>query len=338
MELIPTGSKFAVLTVETNRIDKDVPETVQLTESLFVLRRLPIELPSYWKELLGSHTAGRLNETGLHAVSFSPASNPAVLDHENKTLGDIVHRLYWSLLLSVPFFAHEQGLLLTGTRYEDRYEVRSSQQYPRLPWTPWAPRDHVDQAAIRRAYALSQAINDLLTVSNFERLARGNRAFYAALQHTGLGERILGFVRTAEAFILPPVGQAREAFIQRGSLFVGNGETDALGQMYDIRSASVHLHDPTRLLPRATERIRRLLLLKRCIQAEALARHCLARLPQRKNAHRFFQDDQTLESFWSQKSASQRSLWGAPIDLQAALAEVRDDWVDDETLGLGPSA
>jgi hypothetical protein len=104
--------------------------------------------------------------------------------------------------------------------------------------------------------------------------------------------------------------------------------------MYDIRSAVVHLHDPTKLLPHVGARGRGILLLKRCIQAEALARFCLARLPQRPQAYPFFQDDQTLENFWKLDASKRGELWGAPLDLHKPISEIRDDWVDDDTLGL----
>jgi hypothetical protein len=92
-----------------------------------------------------------------------------------------------------------------------------------------------------------------------------------------LGERLFEFVRTVETFIFPPVGQTRDAFVKRSRLFVAGGHDEALGQIYDIRSAAAHLHDPTRFLPRTTERIRRITLLKAMhpsgISREALPGH-----------------------------------------------------------------
>lgn len=99
-----------------------MPASVQLADRLLVLRQLPVDLPPHWTEWLGTLLVNRLKANGLYLLSFAPSDRLAIQDHENEALRMSVHRLYWSLLLSVKFLFHGRGLLFTGSRYDDKYE------------------------------------------------------------------------------------------------------------------------------------------------------------------------------------------------------------------------
>ena len=337
MDLIPEDTKYAVLGLETNRVAADLPDMVELPNGFLALRHLPFKVPDHWREWVGSLEFSRIEENGLYLFARAPTTRPQDSDSEDQALIRSVNRLYYSLLLSVPFFAHDhQGIMLAGSRDTAAPRVNHREQYPTLHRIPYTPRPDITEAVLRDAAELTQSIVALTTVAPFERMSRANRIFYRGLQEPYCDARTLAFVRTVEAFLLPPVGGAREAFIDRTRTFVGEGQADAVSQMYDIRSAVVHLHDPAKLLPRIGRRERTLILLKRCIQAEALARFCLLRLPQRPQAYTHFQDDQTVENFWRMDAEQRGVIWGPALDLQECLAELKDARVDDETLGLSP--
>ena len=331
---IPIGAKFALLTLESNRVANDLPPVTRITPSLTVLRNLPLQLPNHWNEWLGTLVADALTNEGLFIVASAPSKRLEVLDAEHKKLNDIVHRFYWSLLLQVPFLTHDQGLMILGSRTEDQYRVHSCQKYDQLVRVPWAPRPAIDELALRSSGVVSEAIGLQLAQRTFPRMFRGNTVFYDAVRCADLGPRTLGFVRTIEAITAPPIGRARRAFIGRAALFVGAGMEQELGEMYDIRSAVVHMHEPWRQLEGNGERERRLIVLKRCIQSEALARCCLVTVSVRHELHPFVEDLATLEAFWRLPFEKRRAIWGGAIDLNLPVAQVRDDRVEDRTLGL----
>lgn len=335
LDLIPVGSKFAVLGIRTTLVSPKLPAVTKVNDSLLVTRELPLTAPPRWRELLGTMRSQRFDSTELFIVAHAKADQPMVQDSQSQGLTILAYQLYWCLLLTHPFFAHEEAVDHSGVRLPDSFDMQSRQEYPPLPWVAWAPRhEQVAPDTLSRAAKLLPDIIGLLGSGVYQRLGRGMTAFYNAIRNNDIGARTLDFVRAVETFIYPPIGQARDAFVKRGRVLVGDGHDEALGQMYDIRSAAVHLHDPVRQLPSVAKRERQLLLLRRCFQAEALARYCFEHFPRRKELHAYFQDDQTLEVFWNASDSIRDAAWGPKMNFGAVLDGLKEAWVDDETLGL----
>jgi hypothetical protein len=223
MNVIGDQNKYALVGFPTNRLAADLPAVVELPGFL-AFRRLPLTLPQHWQEWLGSLAMRQIQEEGLYLIAQTSSKRLNVDDAESEALRGSVHGLYWCLLLSTSFFWHERGLLLSGSRDKDDLRVQHRQEYPRLPWTPYAPRTHITEGTLRNALALAEGVSELLKrVGSVERLSRANGVFARGLESPSLGDRTLAFVRTVEAFLLPPVGSAKEAFIERAGSFIVGG-------------------------------------------------------------------------------------------------------------------
>lgn len=104
--------------------------------------------------------------------------------------------------------------------------------------------------------------------------------------------------------------------------------------LFRIRSAVEHLHGPLTAIAASDERARGLLLLLRAMQAEALARYCLARLLMIPDLHFWFRTDADLARFWSLSSTDREHAWGPKLDFAAVSNGFDDSYIDDEDLGL----
>jgi hypothetical protein len=212
--------------------------------------------------------AERFEHGDLFICATAQSESPQILDAENKALSDRVHSMYFGLLVCAPFIHHDHALRLTGVNLNGELEGREGTQYDRIPFAAWAPWPQIDATVLSLAAQRGDAFQALQKKPEFDRFWRTTSEFYNGLRAQAFGERVCHFVRAIDGFVLPGKGQGRRDFVGRSALFVGDGFSTELGQIYDIRSAVVHMHHAQRYLPQVPPRQRALLLLKRTFQAE----------------------------------------------------------------------
>ena len=80
--------------------------------------------------------------------------------------------------------------------------------------------------------------------TQFTRLIRGLNTLFKGLKEETGQDRLHRFVRALEALILPKSGETRKNFVHRCQTFAraGDDTRTLLGEIYDMRSATEHLH------------------------------------------------------------------------------------------------
>jgi hypothetical protein len=76
-------------------------------------------------------------------------------------------------------------------------------------------------------------------------------------------------------------------------------------------------------------------LLRRAIQAESLARHCIETFLDRRQLWPHFRDEVTIEKFWALPQRRTRLLWGDPLDLSWLQQSLDPSRIADVHLGIG---
>lgn len=331
---IPVGSKFSAIGLTVHQVAVDVPTILRLADDTLVTRELPAELKS-WQEWLGTLEVEEIASVPIWIVVHAIASELEVADRETAQLDEQAHVLYHALVISVPNMGHEYAVRVGGVNIEGTPEVRSYTPYDAVNQAFYSPPASVGRAELVLAARLASAIAKLRDHGDYGRKWRVVRTFFGASQATEWGTRLHQYVRCLEGFTYPRRGKTREDFGARTALFLGPGYREVAEQMYDIRSGVEHLHGPFRFLPAIEPRARHLLLLRRTIEAEALARYCLIRFLEHEHIWPYFEDSLAIEQFWEHLTDSQRrAIWGEPFDLGTATAEFHEEWIEDRDLGL----
>jgi hypothetical protein len=86
-------------------------------------------------------------------------------------------------------------------------------------------------------------------------------------------------------------------------------------ETYEIRSGVAHMRGVMSRVPGDTRTEQRRRLLFRTIQAEALARYCLANFLGRETLWPYFYDDAAIDAFWKLPELKRRNAWGSKLEL-----------------------
>jgi hypothetical protein len=313
---IPPDHKYATLALRVNRLDFQFSDPFNLDRERLVTREFPLSMPDHWQKWLGTIKVDNLSKANLFLFVHTPSRTPEILDGENKRLSDIIHCLYFGLLMSFPYIDHGEGTLLTGVNHNDEIDVREVTPYLAVLSSPGCHGATIDDSHLYLTMKTTDGISKLKGIGEYKRTWRIIHAFYAALKAKELGVRIHQFVRCIEGFILPEIGKTRRQFISRVALFIGSGQDEFLGDLFDVRSAVEHLHGPYKDIS-AHDRIQKDLLLANLgFKAETITRYCLQRLFTTDTLWSHFKDDEMLEKFWALKPAERERIWGAPIDIK----------------------
>jgi hypothetical protein len=74
-------------------------------------------------------------------------------------------------------------------------------------------------------------------------------------------------------------------------------------------------------------------VLQKAIEAEVLARYCIARLLENDALWSYFEDDSTLENFWTLRQQDRQKLWGEKLQMKQVLSSFDTSLIRDENLG-----
>src|SRR6266542_1806191 len=98
---IPSDHKYATLALQIVRPTFRFTDPVELTPGAFVTRELPLAVPDHWRTWLGSLRVDDLSKADLFIFAGAPSNAPKILDAENNELSDLIHHLYFGLLIAV---------------------------------------------------------------------------------------------------------------------------------------------------------------------------------------------------------------------------------------------
>jgi len=324
---LPNGYKFAMIALGNPGFEGGRGQAVEIPPRFVVSSHLPFEIPKSWKNSLGEIALSRVQSSRLFLTALQASRDPLVLDEESEDLKDAAYRLYFSILVSVGAISHQEAFWCTGGVHSKGADIRQSGSYPLVFRTAGAPLGLLNNSRIRRAARLAEALSEVRGTTEFSRSWRVTHAFYLGLRERQPGERLHQFVRCVEGFIKPAKGQTRDQFKHRSRLFLGDGNGELAGILFDIRSAVEHLHGPMAAVPFKTEKKQTEYLLRYAWVSEGLARYCLVRLLESKELWPFFRSDDKLERFWDDLSDDERrDLWGSPLDVRglSAAFEIKD--------------
>ncbi len=305
-----------------------------MAPNLWVLTAATFDVPSEWREWLGSIRADQVAGSNLFLVSKLASATPDILDGENQLLLERVKHFYVGLLLSVMFSPSHKPVMLTGARRDGVIGVRQSVDLE-LP-TPqvFQPYPPVVADDIVSAAELGQKLDAMLpqaVPSGLRRFVRTLRIYVQTRATTDPLERIHQYCRCIEGLIQPAIGKTKQQFKSRTELFIGPGHHDLMGALYDIRSHVEHIHENRYLEP--FDRAFRLDLVKKEAIVEYIARTALARIIGQDALWPYFGNTAALDKFWALSRDDRRKSWGNPIDPMASVTNFDPKYIRDEELG-----
>jgi hypothetical protein len=335
MNLIVPGEKYAVVVIPETLVDQNLPTHGKLADDLWFSRQPPFDLSPTLVEWIGTVRANMLKKASLFLLSKGPSSKPDILDAENEYYRRRVGSLYWSIILSGFIYCFNSPYSIIGAARAGNLEIaRSIGEFPQPHVVSCMVQERIDLQRLQRASQYAATIPDFEGLNRFDRFGRIMRAFYYGIISHHPPDSLHQFVRCVEGFIYPDTGSSTRQFKSRTELFLGHGFHDLAGELYDIRSALEHLHDPFSVIKAGTERERRVILFVRSVQAEALARYCIQRLLDKPTLRTHFETDTAIKGFWKMSQDEKRKLWGDPLNITATNKMIRSDQIRDEDIGL----
>jgi hypothetical protein len=293
---------------------------------------LKVELSEAWRADLGSKTTARVTAAGFYILVTSAEAHDEVF----RQLRQQVHFAYFTCLLSVGFIDHDLSYLLDGRVEDGKMSVKNYAEYPRVLCPSQAPRGKLTKAALERGFVRAKAVSQLFENAAHPRFGRILFAFLQALTHRELDRRLHQFVRCVEGFVYPGRSGLKKRFVERAQLFIGQGsvQRSLLTNLWDVRSVVEHLHGPFEAIDAPGERGRRLRLLRRAIEAEAIARHCIETFLDHPQLWEHFTTNAAAENFWQLSGKKRRDLWGASLELSMLDYHFDEADIDNRALGL----
>jgi hypothetical protein len=335
MNLILPGEKYALVVIPETIVDEDLPNQGHLVGDLWFSRQLPFDLSPTWIKWLGTVKADVVEKAALFLISKGPSSMPDILDAENEFHRKRVGSLYWSLILSGFIFCYRTPFTIIGAVRTPGLEiVRSVGEFRQPHVVSWMDQEAIDLKRLQRAAQYAATIPDFEGLNRFDRFGRIMRAFYDGVISHHPPDSLHQFVRCVEGFLYPDPGKSTKQFKSRTELLLGHGFHDFAGELYEIRNAVEHLHDPVSVINAATERERRVTLFVRAVEAEALARYCIQKLLDNPTLRTHFETDAAIKAFWMMSQDEKRKLWGHPLNINSINKTVRPDMIRDEDIGL----
>jgi hypothetical protein len=110
-----------------------------------------------------------------------------------------------------------------------------------------------------------------------------------------------------------------DEFKTKSTLLVKDSDAETCRELYVLRSNAEHFNLPDSGLHPLPTRGSLVRGYRRAHEAEALARHCIARIVRRSQLWAEFDDDR-IDAFWSKPFEDRVALWGDQLDLSAAMA------------------
>ena len=332
VDWIGEGEKFAFVGLSV-KVEQNVPKGL-IAPRLWVVNEPQFQVPTHWKEWLGTIRAEEVEGANLFLISKLKSEQPDVLDGDNQSLQRLVSQFYVGLLLASTFSTAHRPVALTGSRRNGEVNIRQQSDFEIPVPRAFRPYPALTAEDIETGARIADKIGRIVDAS----LPGGHWRFFRVLhlyQETrttpDILERLHQYSRCIDGLILPRVGETKRQFKSRTELFIGPRHHDLMGEIYDVRSAVEHLHENKYL--EGFNREVRLDLLKKDAIAEHIARASISRIIENPALWPHFANTASLGAFWSQSDTERRKLWGGPIDAMAALADYDPKYIHNGMLG-----
>jgi hypothetical protein len=169
-------------------------------------------------------------------------------------------------------------------------------------------------------------------------MGRALQSFRDGIEERNVAEKLHQFLRCVEGFIIPEQGNTQSRLKSRTEVFIGPGHHERVTEWFNIRSAVEHLHPPDDTVPGEDVRTRRLRIMRRALEVEAVARHCLQRVLLNAELRGRFLTDDDIEAFWDAARDDRQGMWGEPLDLGQVEDSFEERFIDGHHLGLEETA
>ena len=337
---IVDGEKYALVGLEV--AFDGPPPPVHIAPNLWVLTKTTFDVPSVWRECLGSIRADRVADTNLFLVSKLASETPGVLDHENKSLQHRVQLFYVGLLLSKMFSPCRKPVMLTGARRDGEIDVRHQKDLDLPVPQIFRPPPAVVADDIVMAAELGHKLDTMEQQTVPGALWRFFRTLSIYIKArtasnieprtaSDLLDQIHQYCRCIEGLIRPAIGKTTQQFKSRTELFIGPAHHKLIRALYGIRSDVEHLHEG-RYLETFNREVRLDLVKKEAI-VEYIARAALARICSQDALWQHFGNKAALSKFWALSAAKRQQIWGEPIDPMVSITDFDPKCLNDEILG-----
>lgn len=336
--VIAAGEKFAMIAIPKANAS-GVADSTSLGNRCWAMRSLPLELAEHWRNWIGEIKVRQITEAGFYLLATSTTAQPSVLDGDNQRLMRQVAALWDGLLITHTPHAATAPVLVTGAHIDGSPNVRQIselRQPVRLAFNTDEVLRSIKQTDLNFAVLFAEVLTNLASGQDHERLKRAVSAFFAGVHEHRPDERLHQFCRCVDGLILSGKGRGEADFVSRTADFIGDGKDDMLREIYRMRSAVEHLRPAeSEAAGVSSLRDQRLRLLTRSVQAERIARQAVQRVLGSVDLFAAFENDNSLQAFWSLPSADRRSQLQAPVGFDATLHNLIDpQLISDEDIGI----
>lgn len=241
---IADGEKYALIGLEVQLEGPRLAE--QVAPNLWALTETAFNVPSEWREWLGSIRADQVAGSNLFLVSKMLSASPRVLDDESQLLQQRVTHFYVGLLLSAMFSPSFKPVMLAGSARNGIVEIRQQTDLEIPVPQVFDPYPPVIADDIQLAAHLASKLDAMSAEAEPAGLWRIFRTLHIYTETRAIADildRVHQYCRCIEGLILPEPGETRRLFKSRTELFIGPGHHGLMGALYDIRSNVEHLHE-----------------------------------------------------------------------------------------------
>ena len=332
VDWIAEGEKYAFVGLSV-KLEQNVPMRL-IAPRLWVVNGPHLQVPSHWKEWLGTIRAEEVEAANLFLLSKINSERPEDLDGENKSLQHLVSLFYVGLLLASTFSTAHKPVVITGSCRNGEVDIRQQGDLeipvPRQ-FRPYPVLTAEDIETGARIAGKIRTIEEAPPPGGHWRFFRVLRLYQETRTTPDILERLHQYSRCIDGLILPRAGQTKSQFKSRTELFIGPLHHDLMGEIYEVRSAVEHLHE-NKYLEGFNREVRLDLLEKEAI-IEHMARTLIGRIVENPALWRHFANTTSLGAFWSLPDTERKKIWGEPIDPMAALAGYEPKYIHNGMLG-----
>ncbi len=297
-----------------------IKAVLDLGNGFFAVPQGVVSLPDSWRTSIGSVGTEEVERAGLVLLAQAPSAASDQLDAVSKPVQDRVGTFFWGLLATGHLRYDRDGVQLTGANVGGRITVHQHASTPYIRRLDGIVTAQVSEKHLRHAAGLAAGRLTLSARPDGRRVKLALGTFLKAFSENDLGQRIHQLVRvTCDGFTKEA---GRNKFKEKARLFVtSDAQADTCRELYLIRNNAEHFNTPPDRglnpipLRESLERAYRL-----AHQAESLARYCVSRFVDTPRLWPYWDNDDTVDEFWSLQEQERRRLWGAPFDLDAAVA------------------
>ncbi len=287
----------------------------QAADILEVHSTLPVGLDEMWRSWLGSVQARKFDTSHFFVLYLRPIAHRGTFEADAV---EVIRAYHLALLLQGAAYS-EESVMICGRTPGARLVLDSLRVIGRHGYVLHSRPTPITAQVLTRAWSVSQIMRAIHRPRvRFSRLRRGLAAWSLAIQSNLPEVRLHNSIRAVEAVSRPTRGGVTQAFVNCGTLHIGEKHRNvaALKQLYALRSCIEHVklwrHELTVPMGFSVDDA----FLFRTLQAEILASHIYLRIFENPRLLSRMGTYATIERFWVTPLTNLRAQHGGDIDLR----------------------